>query len=222
MGYFDDDFYNEPSEFEQQVDEFKQALIKSVKQEFVDKMERLRKENDELKVFKSQKQEFERQHNHALSDLQRRASEAEQKAKHARLRELLGENLTVAWGVKDDYEELPKCDKCDKDRKIHFNAPSGKELTEACECGHKKHNFVPQELSLVRFYMMGEKRDYDEERIEKHYRKVDKIESDYDEYRDTTSVYRGEAFDKASRYGIVFLEKAKCEEYCDWLNTKDK
>lgn len=34
-----DDFYDEPSEFEQQVDEFKQSLMNAVKDEFKTEME---------------------------------------------------------------------------------------------------------------------------------------------------------------------------------------
>lgn len=46
-----DDFY-EPSEFDQQVEEWKEALKKSVKKEYMDEMERLRRENAELMDIK--------------------------------------------------------------------------------------------------------------------------------------------------------------------------
>ena len=213
-----DDFYSEPSEFEQQIDEFKQSLINAVKEEYQGEMKRLREENSKLQEYKKDKDRIEREHQQALQRMRNDQQEYERRVKRMRLAELLGENFTVAWGTKDDYEELPKCDKGDKDRRIHFNSPSGKSLTEDCECKQKKHNFVPQELSLIRFYIMNEKYTGRDEHIERHYRKVAKIESDYDEYTDTTSVYNGEEFSKVNSYGIVFLSKEKCKEYCDWLN----
>lgn len=50
-----DDFYDEPSEFQIQIAEFKQSLMESVKQEFLDEMERLKTENRELQTFKREK-----------------------------------------------------------------------------------------------------------------------------------------------------------------------
>ena len=42
MSYYDyEDYYGEPSEFEQQIDEFKNSLFNAVKQEHKDKMEQL-------------------------------------------------------------------------------------------------------------------------------------------------------------------------------------
>lgn len=217
-----DDFYYEPTEFEQQIDEFKHQLMESVKKEILDEINMLRAENASLQEFKMKKEEMEREHRNVLSDLKRRADEAEKKAARARLRDLFGETLTVAWGVKDAYEELPKCDKCDKNRYIHFKSPSGKDLKEPCTCNDKIHHYIPQELSLVTFYMANEKTRERDGFIERHYVKRETISSDYDEYNNTTNVYRGEPFDTATRYGITFLEKSKCQEYCDWLSAKEK
>jgi hypothetical protein len=214
-----DDFYNEPNEFEQQIDEFKQSLLTAVKKEFLDEMEKLKKENATLQDFKARKDKMERDHQNALLNAKTMVAEAERKARRMRLRELLGENMTVAWGVKDNYEALPKCDKCDSDRKIHFLSPTGKPCEERCTCAERIHHYVPQELSLIKFYMANEKQ-YGDERYERHYEKIAKLESDYDEYANTTNIYGGNEFDKINRYGIVFLELAKCQEYCDWLNKK--
>lgn len=219
------DFYYEPTEFEQQIDEFKHQLMESVKREILDEINALRTENASLQEFKLKKEEIEREHRNALSDLKRRADEAEKKAANARLRDLFGESLTIAWGVKDAYEELPKCDKCDRNRYIHFKSPSGKDLKEPCECSNKLHNYIPQELSLVKFYMANEKGGGRGGFIERHFVKREKILLDYDEYdeyADTSNVYRGESFDETRRYGIVFLKKSKCQEYCDWLNAKER
>ena len=44
-----DDFYDNSSEIEALTEEFKDSLLKSVKEEFLNEMDRLRKENVELK-----------------------------------------------------------------------------------------------------------------------------------------------------------------------------
>ena len=54
--YYDyDDYWREPSEFEQQVEEFKDALRNSVKDEIKEKIASLEKELAELKEFKKDK-----------------------------------------------------------------------------------------------------------------------------------------------------------------------
>ena len=47
-----DDFYENYSEFDMQIDEFKSSLMKSVKQEFLDRMAKLEAQNLELEDIK--------------------------------------------------------------------------------------------------------------------------------------------------------------------------
>ena len=47
-----DDFYDDSPEIEALTEEFKYSLLKSVKEEFLNEMDSLRKENAELKEFK--------------------------------------------------------------------------------------------------------------------------------------------------------------------------
>ena len=56
-----DDFYDNSSEIEALTEEFKDSLLKSVKEEFLNEMDRLRKENAELKEFKLKKAEYDSQ-----------------------------------------------------------------------------------------------------------------------------------------------------------------
>lgn len=52
MSYYDNDFYNEPSEFEEQIDQLKESLMNAVRDEHKAEVERLRKENAELQEVK--------------------------------------------------------------------------------------------------------------------------------------------------------------------------
>ena len=222
MSYYDYDheFYDEPSGFEQQIDEWKTSLANTVKREIQEELESLRKENATLQDFKKRKDEIELEHRNKLCEMRMQIESAERKYKNAKLRNLLGEHLGVAWGVKKIPQKPPKCDKCDENRKFHFMSPSGKDMTEPCDCDKTTYLYEPQELSLVKFYSPTRDRSGDEY-IERHFVKVDTINSDYDEYRDTTNVYKdGEPFDKIHHYSIVFLKKEDCLRYCEWYNSK--
>jgi hypothetical protein len=121
-----DDFYAEPSEFEMQIEEFKDGLMKSVKQEFLDEMERLKAENAELRVFKSRKNEIEAERKKESHEHLLKLEDAERNAKKMRLSELMSENFLQGWGVESKGEKMPKCDKCDKHRRIKYTTPLGK------------------------------------------------------------------------------------------------
>ena len=58
--YYPDDFYNEPSEFGMQVEEFKESLARSIKSEFLEEMERLKKENRKLQGIKDNFEQVKR------------------------------------------------------------------------------------------------------------------------------------------------------------------
>ena len=47
MSYYYDDFYNEPTEFDEKMEELKESLAGAVKSEFLEEMERLKKEKAE-------------------------------------------------------------------------------------------------------------------------------------------------------------------------------
>lgn len=61
MCYYDDDFFYEPSEFEEKVDEFKECLALAVKEDILAELKKLREENESLKEFKGKKEQYERE-----------------------------------------------------------------------------------------------------------------------------------------------------------------
>ena len=61
--YYDyDDYWGDPSEFEQQVEEFKDALRNSVKDEIKEKIASLEKELAELNEFKKDKNKINQEY----------------------------------------------------------------------------------------------------------------------------------------------------------------
>ena len=59
--YYDDEFYTEPSEFDEEIESFKEALSKSIQKKFLDEMEELREENISLREFRDNKERYEQE-----------------------------------------------------------------------------------------------------------------------------------------------------------------
>lgn len=215
--YYEEDFYNEPSEFEMQVEEFKEGLTKAIKEEFLAEMKRLREENQSLQAIKK---EF----NQIKSDYQRKENELEyerknllSKVRRERLGELMKDFQVLMYRIESKRHELPKCDKCDSKRRIYFKAPSGKEMYEECECSKAKHLYEPEEYVATEF-----KIKHNGKEMAVHYK--EHKERDYDYYTHSTfaeQIYQeGSDFESLSMYRTFFKTKEDCQKFCDYLNAK--
>lgn len=89
MTYYDYEFYNELSEFDEQIKEFKAALVSSIKEEFLDEMERLRKENESLREFRDKKEEYEREFIEIKTEYERKIKNIEREADKKKLKAFL-------------------------------------------------------------------------------------------------------------------------------------
>ena len=231
MFYDYDDYWEEPNEFEQQIEEFKDALRKNVRDEIKERIESLEKELSELKAYKDDKnkiiQEYENKVREAKSEAEttiRKAKESEEKWKKARLHQLLGDYLTVGWKAVYTRVYGEKCDKCDDDRKIHFSSPQGKKYTEDCQCAKCYYKYHPKEATLAKIHVRKKHFDYDDKGKCDFYNRYYKVEDadDYDIYETSSEVYTSSDFDyeKANPYRAVFLNEEDCAKYCEWLTEK--
>ena len=224
-----EDYWGEPSEFEQQVEEFKDALRNSVKDEIKEKIASIEKELAELHDFKNDKKKIVKEYEDKIKEVKREADaqirvvkESEEKWKKARLHELLGDYLTIVWrtGYTRVYGE--KCDKCDDDRKIHFSSPQGKKYTEDCSCARCYYKYSPQETTLSKFYVR--KKNFSSNSNADFYNRYYTVEDkdDCDVYEVSSEVYTSSDFDyeKANSYRAVFLNDEDCAKYCEWLTEK--
>lgn len=82
--WYDEDFYSEPSEFDMQIEEFKESLSKSVKKEYLEEMEKLRKENQALWEVKKNFEQIKREYENKKHKLEIAVRDAENKAKRMR------------------------------------------------------------------------------------------------------------------------------------------
>ncbi|MBU5672690.1 hypothetical protein [Paenibacillus brevis] len=219
MPFYDEDFYCEPSEFERQIDEFKQSLMKSVRDEYKAEMELLRKENEELQEFKKRKTEMEAEHVRALSIVQSEKRDLENRLKRMRLTELLGENLLIGWFPSSQDNKKPKCDKCDEHRRIHYKTPSGRSEHEMCECSKSVRSYKPEEIECYKFYQSKNSWGGDYPTVSLYYQR--KVEQEYDSFEARREPFGGEPFEKVSRWNVVFNSQVECQKYCDWLTAKE-
>ena len=218
--YYEDDYYYEPTEFEEKIDEFKESLRKSVKQGIQDELERLRTENETLYEFKEQKEKYEREHNNAMRTIEYEKENFKRELKRTRLTELLGDLSFMMWFPNSRYVLPPKCDACDDRRYIHYKTPGGKDATEECPiCGKGTYFYEPEEIEAYKFNQ-SKSRWGDEEYPHISLYFTRKTEKDYDSFESCRSIYSGEPFEKAS-WKPTFLDKETCQKYCDWKNTQN-
>lgn len=223
-----DDFYDDPSEFEMQIEEFKNSLKQSVSMEWIDKMNALEKENAELQEVKRNYEQIKRDYENKKNECERKAEDAikkaEYNARYLRLKELM-ENVQYTFFIPNFTTILgKKCSKCDNDRFIHYKTPLGKEAKEKCDCGEpiKIMGFEcleVYELSLrnigykhINMWFKPHRSDDD------NYYTLTYCLDNYKIVEDNATTEDFEKFDKNEK--ICFRTQEKCQEYCDWYNGK--
>lgn len=230
-----EDYWVEPSEFEMQIEEFKDSLRNAVKDEIKQKIESLEKELAELQEFKNDRNKLMHEYEAKIREVQREAhdtmwaaKESEEKWKKARLYQLLGDYLTVGWKVNHSWEYGEKCDKCDNDRYVHFISPQGKKYREECQCAKRYYRYFPQEATLSKIYVRKKNFRWDDKGETDFYNRYYTVESknddDYDRYESVNDVYEhGDIdFEKVNSWRAIFLNEEDCQKYCDWLNYNRK
>lgn len=207
--YMHDDFYDEPSEFEQQIDEFKQGLMNAVKDEYKAEMESLRKENAELQDVKSRMKEIEFERRQEKNEVERIRREAVNEAKKARLTSLLEGLKHTIYTVDYEYEHVPKCDKCNDDRNIAYVTPLGREAYEACLCRKKDKNHFVKEIPAYRLSLNSQGDAL--------------VTGFHDEFRDESIrindiVGSDVKHEDVREWKPYFETKEQAESYCEWAN----
>ena len=214
-----DDFYDGYSEFDGRIAELKEALASEIKQEYLDKIKELQEEVDSLKEFRDKKDEYEE----AVRNMKRKEDELERTYSTKRLKELIGDFSVPAYGISYSLKfAYPKCDKCDKDRRVKFYGPSGKTYTEECSCAKKIGSFSIQEVSLVKFGTTCNGQYAFHYYVSKNSSLANDIGFDYCTdiiTRENKSEWK--SFDDINPFRAVFTEKDFCEEYLKYLQDKE-
>lgn len=141
MGAYDfpEDYIEfEPSEYDEKVEEFKQTLRETVRADIQKELKHLRASNAEMSDKLRDLNKLTREAETAKLRYERELESAKKSAKADVMRESAEELLRVlsapAYRVTFEWNYGPQCDKCDGARKVHYQTPRGKPMTETCIC----------------------------------------------------------------------------------------
>jgi len=221
--YYDEESYYEPTPadeiFIKYLNEMKNALTKSAKYQ----IEKIKLENKELKDQNKYLQEKVNEIGQKEKDLEIQKSNLERKVRNERLSKLMKDFEVVMYRPDRTSVKLPKCDKCNENRRIKFTSPLGKTMDESCTCDVSKPVYNVEEYictefrinsnndSMLMWYKMKQSDDYD-----------------YASYRSggsdlVKSIYQdGMNFKDLDRCDTYFKSKDDCQKYCDWLNENSE
>lgn len=132
------DEYFEPSEYDQQVEEFKQTLKDSVRADIQKELKHLRASNAEMSEKLRDLNKLTREAEVAKLRYEREIESAKTTAKADVMRESAEELLRVlsapAYRVTSEWVYDSECVKCNGTQKVHYQTPRGKDMTEVCVC----------------------------------------------------------------------------------------
>lgn len=221
--WYDEDFYNEPSEFEEKIDELKESIAKDVKKDFIEEMESLKKENQNLRGIKEHFEQIKRDYENKKQELDRAIRDAETKAKRMKAEEIMEKYKVFFWRPSCTYLYGAKCDKCDENRQIEVALPSGKKVKDDCDCRNTQRKvYAPERM------MRYELADRDG-KVVAWYKSCGKDGERYycadyasTVYADKAMVEPGTSFDtlanKDNCRDVLFRTKEECLAYCEYLN----
>lgn len=219
MDWFENDFYDEPSEFDAQVVEFKQNLMKSVKEEFIAEMEALKKENEELQNIKANFKAIEKDYENKKRQLESEYQTLKNNVRRERLNQLMKDFQVELFTVASKSKTGPKCDKCDDKRKIHYTTPLGRETCESCDCDIRIHTYEPIETIMSEFSIRNGE-GYAWYKV-----KTDRSDEWLSYYEDSISgkdlITSEDQFEGIGYvYNTLFKNKEIAQKYCDYKNKQ--
>lgn len=218
--------YFEPSEFDDKCNELIEFLKSKAKKEIQEELEKLRKENEELRPIKSALDkkfaELEREKENYKWKESLMRDQITRELKRARLSELLSDFTETLYVVRNKPIQQPKCDKCDENRRQWYTTPLGKKAYENCTCAEEIPHYIVKEAECSSFKIC----DWDSEfkgKLVGWYRILH--DRDYDYFESAVyamnGLYKGELFENIKDfYHVYFKDKEKAQEYANWLNNK--
>lgn len=226
MDYYEDDFY-EPSEFDMLVDEWKEKLRDSVKEEYKAEMAKLRQENETLQDIKKNWDKKVRELQTEKEEVVRTKYRIEREIKNQYLSEILKDVMEERWGISYRWEYLrEKCDRCDDDRRLHYKTPLGRDAYEMCSCAKQCRIYSPEEISGIQISQRRSRYDKDIKIFFEH--EDNKDRDSYDTYRwhSDSFIFQDDMsydeLEKAHTHYAIFKNKEECQKYCDWLNARER
>lgn len=232
--------YYEPSPVDELVSEFRDKCREFILPDIKAEIERLNKENTELKAKNEEYRKREYEISKTEIDLKFKSDnlkrEVEREFYQSNIGDTLKEYLETAevWFADNRGFPQEKCSLCDDRRKLVANFSNGQTTEINCECGKSIYKYVPEfsELSLIKFNKKDSRYESDRKfYLSKSYApsKDYSNRNDYS-YNDFNLCQVANEFNdsikelhKTKRYGtkIGFKSIEECQKYCDWLNERE-
>jgi hypothetical protein len=219
MSFYEEDFYDEPSEFDIAIEHFKANLMKSVKEDFISQMERLKKENEELQDVKKDFEQIKRDFAHKKSELEREYETLKSNVRRERLVDLSKDHKIIMYKAYSKRKYPPKCDKCDINRKIQYVSPLGRKTTEDCLCKEGKSIYSPAEFIRYEYRL-----NRNNNAVTAWYRQYSENEDGfvYDSSIHADQIYSPDMkFEDLKQYSTFFKTEEECQAYCNYLNSQE-
>lgn len=219
MSYYEDDFYDEPNEFDRQIEEFKRSLLTSIKSEFTAEMERLKAENAELQTVKQSFDSIQREYREKHRKLELDRADMERTVRKGRLSAMMQDFQLIMYQADVEWVELPKCSQCDDRRRVKYTTPLGRQASEDCWCAAKTKTWKPREGMA---YEIGQDTRSGALRARYKMREYDRTEYLELDARFAEIVFsEGVPYEGLNSYKTFFKTESECQAYCDWLNARE-
>ncbi len=217
LDWEDKEFYEE-SQYTEEIENLREAIRNSVKKGILDEMNRLKTENEKLQGIKEHFDEVKREYERKKAQCDIAIATAEENARRARLEEILEDHRMIRWKVESRYGYGPKCDKCDKNRKIQIKLPSGRVVDDNCKCEANKRFYYPVSYEM---YEISDRRG-----LIAHYQKKDSGNDIYyaveicdERMKDRIEEWKKRKTEESVR-GLLFDSREECQSACDIFNEK--
>ena len=144
-----DDFYNEPSEADIYIEELKDKIRTEVKEDIINELEKLRKENKELQDVKNNINKLEKEYNQKKNELEKEYQEKQRTLMKRPLNELLEIIKEEYYCIIRPYDYIPKCDKCNEKRRLELVDVYGRKHEVNCVCNKMEHKLFEVKTKYI-------------------------------------------------------------------------
>lgn len=150
---YDDDFYDESVNSE--LDDFIETIKGKAKKEFIDRLNKLEKENQELQEikrnYKDKIYELERDYDKKKRELEKEYKEKEYRLYRRPIDEIYPFVSKPYYKATVKTDLVPKCNKCNEDRQFVYIDPLGEKHTFNCTCNKREYIGYEVEEKLINF-----------------------------------------------------------------------
>lgn len=218
--YYDEfEYYYEPSKADEIIERAVAELKETLKGQALSEMDTIKHENERLKKELDEYHSKEQELRNREFNIVQKENNLKREFNRAKFRDLIEpfiENETI-YAIDRVSKLIPKCDKCNENRRIEYISKYGDKTELRCECDKNKTFYYPtmKELKSIEFAKGNGKfratprysRDYEYE-----YFYIDFKEPPIEEYDPELDISYSRDY---------FSNREVCQKYCDDFNKEN-